>query len=207
MGEVTFTRINPGTGILATLAFVTAVAIAVQISRERRVIETPASATLPARQEEPRSAPPAREQEMPSGLMGRASVIDGDTIDIHGTRIRLNGIDAPESRQTCEANGANYRCGQRAAIALSDFLATRVVSCEQTGTDRYRRVLATCSVDGTDMGGWMVSQGWAIAYRKYSVAYVQVEEKAQAEKRGIWAGTFLNPEQWRRTQGDTNVRQ
>jgi endonuclease YncB( thermonuclease family) len=189
------------------LAFVTAVAIAVQISRERRVVEIPVLATPPARQQEMQAAPPAREQEMPSGLMGRASVIDGDTIDIHGTRIRLNGIDAPESRQTCEANGTTYRCGQRAAIALSDFLTTHVVSCEQTGTDRYRRVLATCSVDGADIGEWMVSQGWAIAYRKYSVAYVQVEEKAHAEKRGLWAGTFLNPEQWRRTQGDSNVRQ
>jgi endonuclease YncB( thermonuclease family) len=142
-------------------------------------------------------------------LIGRAYVVDGDTIDINGIRIRLNGIDAPERKQTCVVNyfdrydskASPAECGQLAKIALHDFLGTRVVSCEETGTDHYRRLLATCRVDGTDLGEWMVSQGWAIAYRKYSVAYVQAEEKAHAEKRGIWAGTFLSPEQWRRTQG------
>jgi endonuclease YncB( thermonuclease family) len=154
--------------------------------------------------------------EISSRLVGRVDyVVDGDTIDIHRIRIRLNGIDAPEHNQTCEtAGGGNffdqfddpppprkeYPCGQRATIALRDFLGSRVVSCQQTGTDRFGRVLATCSVDGADIGEWMVSQGWAIAYRKYSFAYVQAEEQARTEKRGIWAGTFLNPEQVRKNR-------
>src|SRR5437868_14728126 len=102
-------------------------------------------------------------------LVGQASVIDGDTIEIHGTRIRFSGIDAPESRQLCEANGVSYLCGQKAAIALSDFVGAHIVSCKKTGMDRYRRVIAKCFADGTDLSGWMVSKGWAMAYRKYSM--------------------------------------
>jgi endonuclease YncB( thermonuclease family) len=132
-----------------------------------------------------------------SDLIGRASVIDGDTIEIHGRRIRLNGIDAPESSQTCEVNGKMYQCGQRASFALADFIAARTVSCQQTGTDRYRRAIAKCFAAETDLGRWMVSQGWAIAYRRYSLEYVDAEESARSSKAGIWAGSFVEPEQWR----------
>src|SRR5262249_50824719 len=121
-------------------------------------------------------------------------VVDGDTIDVSiGIRIRLNGIDAPEKTQSCDTQEVKFQCGMLSTSVLRDIVGTKEVSCAQTGTDRYQRVLATCFVDGVDIGEWMVRLGWAIAYRKYSVAYVQAEENARAEKRGIWAGTFLNP--------------
>jgi endonuclease YncB( thermonuclease family) len=125
-------------------------------------------------------------------------VIDGDTIEIHGTRIRFSGIDAPESSQTCEADGLSYRCGQKAAIALSDFIGSHTVICNKTGTDRWRRVIAKCFSEGTDISGWMVANGWAIAYRKYSMDYVADEERARDQRIGIWAGKFVAPEEWRK---------
>ena len=75
---------------------------------------------------------------------GRASIIDGDTLVIHGQRIRLFGIDAPKSRQTCEAAAQTYRCGQRAALALADHIAQRPLTCEQRDVDRYGRIVAVC---------------------------------------------------------------
>jgi endonuclease YncB( thermonuclease family) len=98
-------------------------------------------------------------------LMGTASVIDGDTLEIHGQRIRLYGIDAPESDQLCKENGQRYRCGQKAALALSGFIGRRTVSCRQRDTDHYGRAVALCSVAGQDLGGWLVSNGHGLAYR------------------------------------------
>ncbi len=132
---------------------------------------------------------------------GQASVIDGDTIEIHGVRIRLFGIDAPEGRQTCQnASGEDYRCGQRAALALSDKLGRRTVSCIERDIDKYHRVVAVCTAGGVDVNGWMVRQGWATAYRRYSEDYVADEEAADAARAGLWAGSFTRPEEWRRAQ-------
>lgn len=132
-------------------------------------------------------------------ISGVPSVVDGDTLDIRGTRIRLHGIDAPESAQTCrDSSGAEYRCGQQTALRLSDFINRRPVSCQHRDTDRYGRIVAVCKVGGADLNEWLVREGLAIAYRQYSSDYVAAEQEAKANKRGIWDGTFEQPAEFRR---------
>lgn len=132
-------------------------------------------------------------------IVGQASVIDGDTLEVHGQRIRLYGIDAPESRQTCsDAHGRAYRCGALAANALSDFIARRPITCLPRDTDRYGRTIAQCTVAGTDLNGWLVGRGHALAYRQYGQAYVAAESRARAARVGIHAGAFEAPWDFRR---------
>lgn len=132
-------------------------------------------------------------------LVGRASVVDGDTLDIRDQRVRLHGIDAPESGQRCQdASGAEWRCGQRAALALADRIGRQVVSCEEKDRDRYGRIVAVCRAGSEDLNAWMARQGWALAYREYSDDYVGAEATARAARAGIWAGTFQAPWDWRR---------
>lgn len=132
-------------------------------------------------------------------LAGRASVIDGDTIELHGQRIRLHGIDAPEGGQTCEtAAGKPWRCGTAAARALDGLTFGKTIVCAPQDIDRYGRIVATCEVAGLDLGGELVEQGLAVAYRSYSRAYVPAEGRARASKRGMWAGRFEMPWDWRR---------
>jgi hypothetical protein len=104
----------------------------------------------------------------------------------------------PRQRQFCEKDGKRYRCGQQAALALSDKTGQATIRCEQRDIDRYKRIVAVCSLGNVDLNAWMVRQGWAIAYCQYSRDYVDHESAAQAEKTGIWAGRFINPSRWRR---------
>ena len=131
-------------------------------------------------------------------LTGRASVIDGDTITIHGTRIRLHGIDAPESGQSCALEGKRWRCGQQAALALAKRIGSAPVDCLKKDVDRYKRVVAVCRSGGEDLNAWMVSEGWAMAYRQYSTDYIRQEDGAARTKVGIWRGEFVFPWDWRR---------
>jgi endonuclease YncB( thermonuclease family) len=130
-------------------------------------------------------------------IAGVATAIDGDTLEIHGVRIRIEGIDAPESSQLCTRGDEKYRCGKDAAFAVADLIGHHVVTCTRTTTDKYGRTVATCEVEGTDVGRWMVQHGQAVAYRKYSMMYVADEEQARAAKIGIWAGEFQNPADYR----------
>ena len=132
-------------------------------------------------------------------IVGVASVIDGDTIEIHGQRIRFWGIDAPESSQLCLIQGKPWRCGQRAALALSDWIGRRTVACNERGRDRYRRVVAVCTVAGEDVAVWLVRLGWALDWPKYSKGkYAKQEDEAAAAKVGIWQGQFQMPWEWRK---------
>ena len=97
-------------------------------------------------------------------ITGPARVIDGDTLEIEGQRIRLHGIDAPETDQPCRLNGERWRCGQDAADALAEKIGRQPVTCHELDRGPYGRSVATCTVDGEDIGEWLVSSGWAVAY-------------------------------------------
>jgi endonuclease YncB( thermonuclease family) len=132
-------------------------------------------------------------------LTGTVSVIDGDTLEMHGERIRLEGMDAPESGQSCRTEAGDvWRCGQAAALALDELIARQTVYCDARDVDRYGRHIATCYLGNTDLGATLVASGLAVAYRKYSTAYVAIEDQARASRLGIWAGRFVMPWDWRR---------
>jgi len=128
-------------------------------------------------------------------LTGQASVIDGDTIEIHGTRIRLWGIDAPESTQLCRGEDSlQYRCGAKAANDLDAFIARRPVSCTPISLDQYGRTVATCSVDVADLGQWLVSNGLALDWPNYSRGmYDKNQREAEHAGRGMWSGSYVAP--------------
>jgi len=126
-------------------------------------------------------------------LVGTAEVIDGDTLDIGGQRVRLHGIDAFERNQRC----GGQACGQEASAALRRLADGRTTACEVRDTDRYGRLVAVCHVAGTDINGWMVENGHAVAYRRYSTDYVSTERQAEADGLGAWAHGFTEPEAYR----------
>ncbi|MBR0974325.1 thermonuclease family protein [Bradyrhizobium japonicum] len=132
-----------------------------------------------------------------TGLVGQASIIDGDTLEIHGTRIRLWGIDAPESSQLCRgADSLPYRCGAKAATELAALVIDRPVSCNTMSIDRYGRTVALCTVSGLDLADWLVRHGLALDWRRYSQGhYAGAQDEAQRRSVGIWSGSFVEP--WR----------
>jgi endonuclease YncB( thermonuclease family) len=157
------------------------------------------SVVAPAAPETPEADP------APSGAagdhVGTASVIDADTLDIRSERIRLVGVDAPESGQKCkDAGGKLYRCGSDAANALDAFINRNPVTCVSEGKDRYQRVLGQCFVRGASIQDWLVRNGHAVAYRDYSTEFVPAELAARDARAGIWAGEFVMPWDWRKGQ-------
>jgi endonuclease YncB( thermonuclease family) len=143
-----------------------------------------------------------------SELSGTATVVDGDTIDIDGKRVRLEGVDAPEAAQMCGgAKGGTWPCGRAAADALSRLVAKRRVTCREEGTDKYDRVLGVCSVDGMDINAELVRRGYAWAFIKYSDRYVKEEAEAKAAAAGIWQGEaepawIYRQNRWKVAEGD-----
>ena len=133
-------------------------------------------------------------------ITGKPRIIDGDTIEISGKRIRLHGIDAPEKDQTCSIDGRAWACGIAAWGELVQITAGKEVACEPHDTDRYGRTVAACSADGTDLGDWLVRNGWAVAYYLYSYEYTRAEYHAKTNRRGLWAGEFVMPWEWRRSK-------
>src|SRR6476660_8446775 len=131
------------------------------------------------------------------------AAINGDTISISDTHIRLEGIDAPESDQTCtDAKGKTWPCGRAAASELRARIRGQELTCQRRAFDKYQRVLAVCTLpDGSDINVWMVQQGWALAYG-FANTYESEEAEAKAAKRGIWAGSFVSPSQWRQGRSE-----
>ena len=141
-------------------------------------------------------------------ILGKAKVIDGDTIKINKKKIRLFGIDAPEKEQICTKAyinffifnfQKNYKCGKESTLALLKKLKNKKVKCIiDKKKDRYKRNIGICYVKNEDINKWLVKNGHAIAYKKYSKKYVLDEQHAKENKLGIWRGTFVEPEKWRR---------
>nr|WP_214474384.1 thermonuclease family protein [Mesorhizobium sp. dw_380] len=145
-------------------------------------------------------------EPLPAPMGGRASVIDGDTIEIAGQRIRFNGIDAPESRQYCnDAKGFEYPCGQQAAQALDEFLAaSRPLYCSFVDRDRYGRLVGDCwRADRQNVQRWLVEQGLALDWPRYSKgAFATEQATAKAAHSGLWQGRFDQPWDWRAANAD-----
>jgi endonuclease YncB( thermonuclease family) len=129
--------------------------------------------------------------------IGPARVVDGDTIHIGETKIRLHGIDAPEMKQTCKTKkGREQLCGQLAKQSLAEMVRGQEVRCEGDERDRYGRLIAVCYVGPFNINERMVADGWALAYRQYSKDYVRAEEFAKARKEGMWRTEFVPPWEW-----------
>lgn len=127
---------------------------------------------------------------------GRPHVVDGDTVIIDQTRLRLLSMDAFESAQTCTRNGAQYPCGEESTRALIRLIDQREVRCEGDRRDRYGRPLVVCRVGDLDLGREMVRLGWAVA--EFGTEYRTDEETAQKARAGAWAGAFDRPKGWRK---------
>lgn len=131
-------------------------------------------------------------------LSGHAVAIDGDTLRIGETRIRLLGLDAVELDQTClDASGASWPCGSEARSFLAKLSKGEITTCAAAGRDRYRRVLAHCAIEQADLGEQIVRAGWGTAELEYGLALAD----ARLSGRGIWSGRFDDPAAWRRDHG------
>ena len=126
-------------------------------------------------------------------IVGPVRVIDGDTVEMSGRRIRLRGIDAPELAQSCERSGIRYGCGEVSRVVLVRLIGDKTIECTTSGRDQYGRDLARCSANGSDLGATMVERGLALSVRGYTAE----EQAARARGLGLWAGTFQRPADWR----------
>ena len=131
-------------------------------------------------------------------IIGKARIIDGDTIHIKNNKIRLHGIDAPETTQTCKIDLQDWYCGKQSTAELKKIINNQSVECQVSDIDIYDRYVAICSTIKTNLNKWMVKNGWAIAYRYYSTDYILEEKYARENKLGIWKSEFLKPYQYRK---------
>ncbi len=132
-------------------------------------------------------------------LKGIPTITDGDTLKIIDKKIRLDGIDAPESEQRClDENDGNYQCGKLATKFLKNVINQNVVRCETTSKDRYGRYIGTCFLNNSNLNEMMVLNGHALAYRQYSKRYISAEENAEEKEIGMWQGEFIAPWKWRK---------
>ena len=130
-------------------------------------------------------------------ITGQVRVIDGDTLQIAGKRIRLHGIDTPEMRQFCTLNHQKWPCGVGAKEAIVALIDGQQVRCEKRDMDRYGRIVAVCFANEINLNASLVAGGWGLAYRRYSKDYVDEENEARKNHRGMWRGSFISPWEWR----------
>jgi len=130
-----------------------------------------------------------------SEAKGYPRLIDGDSLKLNGYEVRMLGIDAPEGRQSCRKDGKEWSCGREATKALSRMISGQQVLCRFEGRDKHQRMLGTCEVAGKNLNKQMVEQGHAVAFGR---RYAQEERSAKSARRGLWAGTFERPQEWRR---------
>ena len=126
-------------------------------------------------------------------IYGKAKIIDGDTIHIGNSKIRLHGIDAPETKQKCTKNNKKWNCGLESKRFLKNLVSNDYIECDTSGRDRYNRYIGICYKNNISLNSEMVVNGWAIAYRYYSLDYIKEEEIAKSKKIGIWIGEFEEP--------------
>ena len=145
----------------------------------------------------------AQKKKLDFNIVGKARVIDGDTITINNAKIRFSGIDAPEKNyygqtQFCKGPKGVWACGKKASTKLKQLINGQEVQCTDEGKDRYGRTLSICYANGVDLQAEMVRSGMAVAYLRYSNRYESEMVEAMIAQVGIWAGPFLEPEDWRR---------
>jgi endonuclease YncB( thermonuclease family) len=133
-----------------------------------------------------------------STMTGMARVVDGDTLWLGDSKVRLRGLDAPELRQSCGAGAAAWPCGVAARRRLAELVADEPLQCVSAEHDRYGRLLGSCSLGSRDPGQEMVAEGLAVADGRYAGE----EQAARQARRGIWAGPFVRPAEWRQAGGD-----
>ena len=143
-------------------------------------------------------------------ISGVPKIIDGDTVHIDRYKIRLEGIDAPEIKQQCKKEYLkisaligftfykDYYCGIVSKESLINKIDGSKIKCSTSSKDRYKRYIATCFKNKLNLNKWMVRNGYAIAYRRYSKRYIVDEDFAKENKLGLWKGKFINPEKWRK---------
>lgn len=137
------------------------------------------------------------EERLSDPLSGGARVIDGDSLVVGDSEVRLEGIDAPEGPQTCRKDGLAWACGEEARRELQRLIGGGKVECRATRHDQYGRLLGRCSAAGRDLNALMVERGFAVAYGDYMAE----ERAAKAARRGLWASEFVAPREWRRQHG------
>jgi endonuclease YncB( thermonuclease family) len=141
-------------------------------------------------------------------IEGVGRVIDGDTLEVSGARIRLRAVDAPERSQACtDARGQPHLAGEAARTALTAKIAGQTLRCTVGGNDVHGRTVASCAMGREDLGAWLVRSGLAFAYRSYGLDYVGAEDEARRARRGLWAGQCQPPWEWRRARraGETRA--
>lgn len=141
--------------------------------------------------------PSAPTGPLPGDIRGAGRAIDGDSLRVGNNEVRLKGIDAPEGRQTCTKDGRDWDCGNASRDELRRLIGKDVVECKVAERDKHGRYLAYCSAAGRDLNAGMVASGLAMAYG----GYVREEGEAKARKRGLWAGQFERPRDWRHERG------